>query len=183
MNTSAMPAIGDIESLIATMRLGIAASELHGSMTGYLCAGAQPGPQGWLDALQLESADPALADGAHASLAALADATGAGIQPKSPSLALLLPDAEGGLETRALGLVDWCRGFLGGFGLGGVDADNLAPGMADVLRDFSDIAATVPEMGAHEEDESALNELIDHVRFGALLLHTSLTVPEDATRQ
>ncbi len=167
MNTYPMPAIGDIESLIARMRLGIAASELHGSMTGYLCAGGQPGPQGWLDALQLESADASLVDGAQASLDAL----------------LLLPDAEGGLESRALGLVDWCRGFLGGFGLGGVDADNLGPGMADILRDFSDIAATVPEMGEDEEDEAALNELIDHVCFGALLLHTSLTVPEDATRQ
>lgn len=183
MNTNAMPSIGDIETLVAPMRLGIGASELHGSITGFLCAGGRPTPQSWLGVLQLESADAALADSAQAPLAALAATTAAAIRPQDPHLELLLPDEDAGLEARALGLVDWCRGFLGGFGLGGVDSSNLDGGMNDILRDLSDIASTVPDMGEDEEDQAALGELIDHVRFGALLLHAGLTVPEDATRQ
>lgn len=170
MNSTGMPAFGDIEAAIAPLRLGIGVSELHGSMTGFLCAGGQPGAQGWLDALQLESVDATLAEAAQAPLAALGDSTAQALQPQDPKLELLLPDADGGLENRALALVDWCRGFLGGFGLGGADADKLDPGMADILRDFADIAATVPEMGEQEEDRAALTELTDHVRFAALLL-------------
>ncbi len=183
MSAKKMPAFGEIQALVAPMRLGIGASELHGSITGYLGAGGQPDADDWLATLALESADAGSAAAARPALAALAAATAAGIRPKDPNLELLLPPEDDGLEARALALVDWCRGFLGGFGLSGIAAEHLEPGMAGILEDFSHIAATVPDMGEREEDRAALNELIDHVRFGVLLLHANLTMPEGTTRQ
>ena len=172
-----------IEQALAPLRLGTSSSELHGAMTGFLCAGGKPGAQGWLDTLQLEGADAAQAEQADRQLATLGEVTATQIRPGNANLELLLPPAGDDLEARALGLVDWCRGFLGGIGLGGINQDGLDPGMAAVLRDFSDIATTVPQLSERDEDQAALDELIDHVRFGALLLHARLTVPEGVSRQ
>ena len=177
--------MGEIERLLAPMRLGISASEVHGAITGYLCAGGVPPAAGWLQALQLQSADAAQAEAARKPLADLAAVTAAGIRPGDSGLQLLLPAEDAGLEARARGLVDWCRGFLGGFGLGGVAADGMDPGISEVLRDFADIAATEPDMSTQDREQhrQALDELLAHVRFGTLLLHASLSVPEGATRQ
>lgn len=178
-----MLGINQIEGVLAPLRLGISASEVHGAMTGFLCAGGSPPAGDWLQTLQLQSADAAQADAARQPLAELATATAAAIRPENADLQLLLPAAGAELEARALGLVDWCRGFLGGFGLAGVDAEGMDPGMTGVLGDFADIATTVPDMGVQDEDRAALDELIRHVRFGALLLHAHLSVPEGITRQ
>ena len=185
MSDAPMPSIDEIENLVTRLRLGIGASELDGSITGLLCAGGTRSAAGWLATLELEGIDAAPGELVGQRLDALAAVTGTGLNEDPPRLQLLLPDdhRDGGLEARALGLVDWCRGFLGGFGLGGVSATSLDPGMTGILHDFSDIATTVPELGEYDDDEAALNELIEHVRFGALLLHAHLTVPRGSTRQ
>lgn len=183
MSATSTPAFAALEQQLTAMRLGVGPSEVHGALTGFLCAGGQPGGDDWLEVLQLQGAEPAANVEVQASLDALAATTAEAIEPRHADLELLLPADGAGLEKRALALVDWCRGFLGGFGLAGVDAAGLQPGMADVLRDFADIAGTIPEPGDNQEDQQALVELVDHVRFGALLLHAQLTVPRGATRQ
>ena len=178
-----MPPIGEIEQWVTPLRLGISASELHGAITGFVCGCGTVQADDWLQTLQLQSADAALAGQARGALADLAATTAAAIGRQEPDLELLLPASEDGLEARARGLVDWCRGFLGGFGLAGIDAGNMEPGINAVLGDFSDIATTVPELGDRDEDQAALDELVNHVRFGAMLLHARLTVPDGVTRQ
>lgn len=183
MSAASMPDFHQFAERMAPLRLGQSASELHGAITGLLCAGGKPGTQGWLGALQLEAADRDAARRFEGELDELARTTASGLEPSEASLELLLPPLADGLEARALGLVDWCRGFLGGFGLAGLDAAHLPEGMTGVLGDFSDIAATEPELGDKDEDRAALEELAAHVRFGALLLRAQLTAPEGATRQ
>lgn len=180
-SSKSMPAYADIQRALTTAGLGIGVSEVHGSVSGYLVGGGNTMADNWLDVLQLQGEEAGNAD-LQALLANVAQATFTAIQPEDPSLELLLADGDD-LEARALGLVDWCRGFLGGFGLAGADLDGMEPGMASILEDFADIAATEPEMGKQDEDAAALGELEGHVRFAALLLYAHLTVPEGTTRQ
>lgn len=183
MNADTTPTHAQLQQQLDGLRLGVGPSEVHGSLSGYLCAGGKVESDNWLERLQLHGDDPSAALDVQGSLARLAQATAEAIKPDNGDLELLLPPDDAGLEARALGLVDWCRGFLGGFGLAGVDAAGLDPGMAAILRDFADIAATVPAPDNDADDRAALGELVDHARFGALLLHTALTVPQGATRQ
>ena len=47
--------------LLANLRFGIDPSDLHGSLTGYLCAGGRADARGWLAALELKPDDSAAA--------------------------------------------------------------------------------------------------------------------------
>ncbi|HEX8778156.1 MAG TPA: UPF0149 family protein, partial [Rhodanobacter sp.] len=45
----------DLAAALSSMRLGVGASELHGSLSGYLCGGGTAGAPALLSALELES--------------------------------------------------------------------------------------------------------------------------------
>jgi yecA family protein len=156
------------------LKLGVAPSELHGSLTGFLCAGGQADAAQWLGVLHIEApksagADPALIQLYRDCAAALDD----------PDLRFepLLP-ATDAIDARADALVDWCRGFLGGLGLAGGSPSTMSDDASEILRDLGTIAGSRFEYENAEEDESALEEVIEFVRVGVLLLHTEMTAPK-----
>jgi uncharacterized protein YgfB (UPF0149 family) len=155
---------------VAGARLGIEAAELHGSAAGYLCAGGAGDGHALLSALQLESDDADALDPLHALLEEVAagmsrdlDAGGA-VTP-------LLPEAP--LAARADGMVDWCRGFLGGLGLtGALEGSALDPGTRELLDAFGQIAAMRIE--CDEGDAGALGDVLEFIRGGIVHLHARL---------
>lgn len=164
-----------LESFLAGAKAGVGASDLHGSVTGYLCGGGGAADGGLLKALELEvdegeprrRLEARLGDLARECRAALEDAQ-LGFQP-------LLPDAARPLPVRADALVEWCRGFLGGFGLAhGRQAGELTAEGSEVLRDFGTIAASDLSCGESDEDEHSLMEVSEFVRVGALVLHAEI---------
>lgn len=171
---------------LSRLRLGVGASELHGSLAGFLCAGGLAHPHSWLGELALEDAAEAVADSGeqplyervfHAVAEDLAD----------PDLAFtpLLPSDDVPMPERTAALVDWCRGFLGGIGLSGADLSaGLEGDLGEVLGDFGRIAASAFSEGeSPEDDEEAWAEVVEYVRVGALLVRTELArAPGEATR-
>jgi uncharacterized protein YgfB (UPF0149 family) len=162
----------ELDGVCARLRLAIAASELHGSLCGYLAGGGQLEEGSLLAALQLDgeqttpSADDAslLAELARSSAAELADPE-LGFQP-------LLPPDDRPLVERAEALGDWCRGFLGGFGLAGAGTHaKLSEEAQEILRDLGTLAGASFDFGDEGEDEDALIELHEFVRMAAMLLH------------
>ena len=157
------------------LHLTVSPSELHGALTGYLCAGGGAGERRWLDALELTPDEidrtkmpRALFDRLYAECAGWLDDPDLGFEP-------LLPTADASLDARADALVEWCRGFLGGLGLAGAGhGSSLTAEAQEILRDFAAIAGTRFEYDEAEEDESALTEVIEFIRVGALLLHAEL---------
>jgi uncharacterized protein YgfB (UPF0149 family) len=82
-----------------------------------------------------------------------------------------LPSDDRPLPERAEALVDWCRGFLGGFGLAGTEAHaKLSEEAQEILRDLGSIAAAQLDFGEEGDDEDALIEVHEFVRVGAMLL-------------
>ncbi len=165
----------ELGEILARAHFGIGASDLHGSLTGYLCGGGSADARHWLDALELAPGEvppvaipPAVLERLYAECAGWLDDPELGFEP-------LLPSADSALDARAQALVEWCRGFLGGLGLAGAGhAHALSDEAQEILRDFAAIAGTRFEYDNAEEDESALAEVIEFIRVGALLLHAEL---------
>ncbi len=159
--------------VLAGLRFGVGASDLHGSLTGYLCGGGRAGARGWLAALQLEAGTD---DMPHAALIRLYEQCAAWLDDPELRFEPLLPSANSALDVRADALVEWCRGFLSGLGLAGTAlGSGLSGDAAEVLHDLADIAGARFEYADAEEDENALTEVVEFIRVGVLLLHAELT--------
>jgi uncharacterized protein YgfB (UPF0149 family) len=172
---SLAPAIthAQLGEMLANLHLGVSPSDLHGSLTGYVCGGGSAGARGWLTALELDT--DTNADLAHAEFARLYEQCAAWFDDPELRFEPLLPATDSTLDARADALVEWCRGFLGGLGLAGVTTrQNLSADAAEILQDFDTIAGSRFEYADAEEDENALAEVIEFIRVGVLLLHAEL---------
>lgn len=166
----------ELDTLAISLRLGTEASELHGSLCGYLAGGGLLGRVSLLSALQLDGdiTQPSAAD--QALLDKLASQCETELADPEMGFEPLLPADDRPLTERADAMVDWCRGFLGGFGLAGTSAHaQLSDEAQEVLRDLGTIAASSFDFDNEDEDEDALIEVQEFVRIGALLLHAECT--------
>ena len=161
----------ELEALAVRLRLGTGASELQGSLAGYLAGGGSAQGRSVLAVLELdgEAIDASAPD--LALLARLATQTEAGLVDTELGFEPLLPADDRPLAERAAAMVDWCRGFLGGFGLGGATAHAPLSGEAqEILRDLGTVAGSSFDLGDESEDEDALIEVHEFVRMAAMLL-------------
>ncbi len=165
MDTNDLPDHHLVQDSLDALRLGIDAGGLHGSLCGFLCAGHPLGGD-WLRQLALDPVDTAAA-AADTTLAGLLDASRTQLDDPALGFALLLPEEP--LEARAEALLDWCRGFLGGFGLGAGRA--LSEEGEEALDDLGRIAATSLSFEDPQSDAESLEELVEFVRVAVLLLH------------
>ncbi|GAB3730870.1 YecA family protein [Luteimonas pelagia] len=163
-----LPRQDEVADAITAAGLSIDASELHGAVCGW-CAGGGDDGDGWLGRVM---ADGAIADPAPASaIGRLRDATLRQFEDRDFGLQLLLPPEDASLAARSGALFDWCRGFLGGFGLAsGADA-RLSPESREALEDLARLAAATAQEDGDAADEEALAEIEEFVRVSALLLH------------
>lgn len=151
--------------LLRQARLGVTPAELHGSITGFLCAGWGGQSHELLTALALDG------DAADAALHALVDRSAAAIATRlraGEAADPLLPAAP--LVARANAMVDWCRGFLGGLGLTGLlDAAEQAPAERELLANLGHIAAT--RLECSEDDAATLDGLLEFIHTAVRQLY------------
>ena len=119
-----------------------------------------------------EIAAPDEAAANHPLLRALHAAALAQFDPAGTRAEPLLPAAAAPLEQRAEALVEWCRGFLGGYGLAGAPAGATPSSVAsDVLSDFGTIAGSRFDYDDEAEDARAFADVLEFVREAVALLH------------
>ena len=168
-----LPSHDRISAVLTRLRLGVNASDLHGSLTGYLCAGGRAGADDWLDRLELSPADAQAAR--DDTLAALLVAGLAQFNHEPAQVEPLLPAASAALVARTDALVEWCRGFLGGFGLVGSTLHaRLSDDANEILADFGTIATSRLEVEGGANDEQAFADVLDFVRVAAARLHREI---------
>jgi yecA family protein len=162
-----------VQNGLDSLRIPLSASELHGSVTGCLCAGAELTPRNWL-AFALTDAE---LDGLIEPGTALAEM----YQSLSEQLAgevvdfgfdLLLPSDERPVSDRGPALIDWCRGFLGGFGVVPAPGLPLSEEAEEALQDLAKIAASDLDYHETEADEEALSDVREYIRIAAILLYS-----------
>lgn len=162
-----LPAHAEVERAIRDSGLGVSAAELHGALCGWLAGGGAL--KGWLSRVLADQALPEPAEGD--TLDRLAQTSAGQFEDRDFGLDLLLPDAAASLQVRSEGLFDWCRGFLGGFGLAAGERPPLSEESGEALQDLARLAAATGQEDGDEEDEEALVEIEEFVRVAALLLH------------
>lgn len=81
------------------------------------------------------------------------------------------PDDDAAVDVRGNALFDWCRAFLGGFGLSAGPNPPLSEEGTEALEDLARLAMAEAESDGDEEDEAAFAEIEEFVRVASLLLH------------
>lgn len=164
-----LPTPEDIDEASRALQLGASVAELHGGLCGWLAGGGED-TAAWPARVLADPGLPAPAPGS--ALDGLRRATVAQLGDGEFSFELLLGDDDLPLRQRAQALFDWCRSFLGGFGLAAGAQPPLSEEGAEALQDLARLAgASVQEIDEDDEDESALSELEEFVRVAVLLLH------------
>lgn len=168
MSEIELPDLSAIEA--ESRRLALAASpfELHGALCGWL-AGGGASVREWPARVLADAALPTPAAGG--ALDELRLASAAQLSDRSFDFALVLPEADESLAERSGALFEWCRGFLGGFGLAAGGRPPLSEEGSEALGDLAKLAAAQPQTDGDEEDEEALVEIEEFVRVAVLLLH------------
>jgi len=164
----ALPSLQEVDTASRERELGATASELHGGLCGWLAGGGSDGPD-WLARVLADDGIDPVAPGE--AFDRLREATVSQLEDREFGFQLLLPDAEATLYERSGALFDWCRGFVGAFGLAAGAAPPLSAEGQEALADLVRLAGAAPEEGGDDEDEDALAEIEEYVRVAALLLH------------
>jgi uncharacterized protein len=172
-----MPEYETIQVCLEALQIPISAAELHGALSGCICAGADLTPRNWL-AFALTDAD---LDGRVEPASALAQM----FNSVSAQLAgdvmdfefdIFLPEEDTLVSERGPAMVDWCQGFLGGFGVVPMPALALSDEAEEALQDLAKIAASDLNYEDTESDEEALTEVCEYIRVVALLLYNERVV-------
>lgn len=162
-----LPDLDEVETAIRDRRLGVSGSELHGALCGWLAGGGEA--KGWL--AQVLADDSIAAPKPGDVLDRLQSTTAAQLGDSEFAFDLLVPNTDASLTERSGALFDWCRGFLGGFGLASGQHATLSDEGREALTDLAKLAAASPQDEGDEDDETALAEIEEFVRVAALLLH------------
>ena len=162
----------ELDGRLAVSELNPSAAEAHGILCAMLCGGEARAEESWIADLLAgaDDADLSTRECRH-SLQDLAAHTRGEMASLEVGFMPLLPDDSASLAERAVGLYDWSRGFLYGFGLAGVDAGRLSEQAREAFDDFAAITRLdLDDLDDSEDNEQALMELTEFVRVAAMLL-------------
>lgn len=170
MSDHALPAHAALAAELDALEAGLGPAELHGLLCGYLAGGGRQDRSQWLAAVM---ADPMMAvPDPGSALDRLYDASLAQLDSPDFGFELLLPPGDEHVSVRGDGLLAWCRGFLGGFGLAAGAEPPLSEEAREALGDMARIAASELSYEEPEADEEALEEVGEFVRVAVMLLHS-----------
>ena len=168
MSDVELPSWTAVQDAVAPFGLAVTPAELHGALSGWFAGGGADAPD-WLAQVM---ADPSLPQVPRDTpLDTLRAASLSQLSDRGFGFELLLPSADATLGERSGALFDWCRGFLGGFGLAAGASPPLSDEGSEALSDIARLAAATPQDDGDDEDEDALAEIEEFVRVATLLIH------------
>ena len=167
-----LPGWTDVASAADRLSLATTPAELHGALCGWLAAGGEDVP-GWPALVMADGSLPVPAQGDP--LDCLRCASAAQLDDTDFGFQLLLPDDSVPVAERAGAMFDWCRAFLGGFGLAVADR-KLSEEGEEALADIANLAAARVDDVDPEGDEESLAEIEEYLRMAVLLLHADCTL-------
>lgn len=163
----------DLERALSGLNWEGSPSEMHGAICGYLASGIEWSDASWPIEL-IGDPQSHCAEQVRRIVGMVARQAQGSLDSNDLDFVPWLADSEVPLSVRVETMTSWCRGFLGGFGLGNPEQP-LASEVGEVLQSFATIAAAPPDIGEEEEeDESAWTELLEFIRVSALLCHSYL---------
>lgn len=168
MSDVELPSWTAVQDAIAPFGLAVTPAELHGALSGWFAGGGADAAD-WLAQVM---ADPSLPQVPRDTpLDTLRAASLSQLSDRGFGFELLLPSADATLGERSGALFDWCRGFLGAFGLASGANPPLSEEGAEALADIARLATATAQDDGDDDDEDALAEIEEFVRVAVLLLH------------
>lgn len=170
-----------VQHSISAENVTLHASELHGMISGMICAGYPYEQQDYIalvnDMFNNGAGFPAsvknLIDEVYGKVWQQLMDDSFGFQP-------LIPEDDEALEDRSIALSLWVQGFNLGFGIVQKQTSTYSEEVQEVLRDFAEIANLSTEVDEDEENEMALFEIQEYVKVSALMIFSELgLLPED----
>jgi uncharacterized protein YgfB (UPF0149 family) len=169
-----------VQALISTGDVKIHGSELHGVLTGLICAGYSFEDHDYITMMNdMFNNGETLPNKLRVTVKLLFSQVWQKILDDSYSFTLLLPDDDDSLIERAHALGAWVQGFNLGFGLQQKNNAVYSEDVKEVLTDFADIANLSDEIEEDETTEQAYFEISEYVRISALLCFTELGSPPE----
>ncbi len=166
------PAYEVVARQLKSAAVDVGVSEVHGLLCGLLCSGSEDAPALWRAELSgdLEPDESATRE-FRRSLDGLFQGAKTQLEDPDSGFRLLLPDDAQPLKQRALALVEWCQGFLYGFGLCGLSERAFSEETQEALRDITEIThMDQHQLEQTEANEEAYMEVSEFVRVAALLV-------------
>lgn len=179
-----LPEYEDIQASLDELLIPISAAELHGALSGCICAGAELTPKNWL-AFALTDAEMDGQVEPGSALAQLFETVSAQLvgDVLDFEFDLFLPSDETLVSDRGPAMVEWCQGFLGGFGVVPAPSQSLSDEAEEALQDLAKIAASDLNYDDTETDEEALIEVCEYIRIAAVLLYNERVVKQQQRRR
>ncbi len=158
------------QELLVSHQVYRSAAEIHGVITGQLCAedtGYDLEISQKILEINLDSSEVITS-----LLKMLADDIRAQLGVEDYAFQPLLPNDDEDIRARLAALADWCDGFNAGFAGAWVREEvAMAEETREVLNDFSRIAQVEQEDEAMDrENEANLMEIVEYVRMAAITL-------------
>ncbi len=173
-----------VQAIIAAEYMNIHSAELHGVLTGLVCAGYPFENDDYLVMINdLFNSGDAIPGPLRTTVKSLFGQVWQKIVDDSYSFNLLLPDDDDSLLERAHALSMWVQGFNLGFGLQQKQTVALSDDVKEVLKDFAEIANLSDEIEEDETTEQAYFEISEYVRISALLCFTELGSPPETNSE
>ena len=163
-----------LDALLVRVEAETYAAECHGFVCGQICATGVADELLWKEFLDVQGDDDSLIRTCYGEVTQLVSETQEQMHSAEFGLQLMLPDDVVPMAMRVEALGNWCHGFLNGFGV----SESQGPGgiseeCNEVMEDFTQIC----RLGIDEEDaedEKSIEELIEYVRMGTILIYEEL---------
>ncbi|MCJ8321847.1 MAG: UPF0149 family protein [Colwellia sp.] len=168
------------QAIISTESVPIHTAELHGVLTGLICAGFSFESHDYITMItDLFNNGESLPVKVKSIVKLMFSDIWKNILDDSFSFQLMLPDDDDSITERGHAISVWVQGFNLGFGLHQKDTAIVSEDVKEVLSDFAEIANLSDEMEEDEDNEQAYFEISEYVRISALLCFTELGVPPE----
>jgi yecA family protein len=167
-----VPEYARLGKLLDVMGSDIGASELHGVISGLICAGTAEACVDWISALFESWPDEdLLAQETKQMIGQLYYASRHQITNEEFLFMPLLPEDSLPMSQRAKALSEWCEGYLYGLGLAGVTEQQLSGDAKEALQDISHFTRLdYAELESGEATEVAYMELQEFIKVVTLLM-------------
>lgn len=174
-----LPEYDDFVHAIAVLSLPLSASSLHGTMCGYLCAGAGTQGESYLRALSNNKKD----ERSRNAVLAMFEVFSISQQQMLHfdfEFEMMLPDEQESLVARAQAFSEWCEGFTEALTLAGIHIEQFQEEEAqDALQHMIEFAELdCDTLDVDEEDERALMEVSEYARMAVIRLYGDLKMNE-----
>lgn len=164
-----------LDEELARQQIGMTAAEIHGLISGMLCAGNQD--SSWQTLLHELTNDGMVFSGSLSQhIRQLYAETAKQLDEGNFMFQLFLPDDNTGVFNRANAFAGWVNHFLLGLGVIQTRLDKLDGDIREVVDDLRNIA----QLGCDEDDNPEelaqdLEEVIEYVRVAGMLCYNTFT--------